>query len=589
MNSKIFSLVALSVFAVLFAISFVSAVITLFPDDYSASITQGQSDSFNFKIYNDGGTGGQCVSNCTLVNISATPSDLSSSTSTLSSSNIVIGTLPNSIVNQTNSSSISATINVPSTQATGTYTGTITVSGKHNETGGPVNSKLINLTVTVVATPSTETHFCDYGQVNESNMQLDVRIRNYGEGDDNSWNPLDRIEVQVKLKNDFSDYDLKDVVFEIGLFEKGTNINMIDDMAWISEDDELYLFGDLDSKERGEHTFEFKVDPSYVDSGDYLLKVKAYQEMDEDMYCVDSATGLKDFGSEDYYADISIKKQSDKDLMVVVDDTEMILLSAACGSHVSLQVDVWNVGTRDFNDQIMVSLYNQELGIDEKQVYLNDLYSGDNARVYFDFDVPKTAEEKQYVLYMYTYYDYDKDAGTYEQHYDRRSDNSFKAYLNVNGSCIPDIESITPNIIANLLSEAKAGQEVLVNLVITNSYDKSVTYFANLVGYSDWASSARLDLRTFTLAPGESKNILATVIPNKDTYGVKTFNLELSSNGFAVISQPVSITIEEAPAKTWAGITGFSISENKTAFALGLLNVILILAIIIVAIKFARK
>ena len=89
---------------------------------------------------------------------------------------------------------------------------------------------------------------------------------------------------------------------------------------------------------------------------------------------------------------------------------------------------------------------------------------------------------------------------------------------------------------------------------------------------------------------GKSKDVLMTFNVNKDVSGDKLFNIDVLSEGESVLKQSVSITIEKASGFNLSGITGNIISEgNWYLWGIGALNVLLVIIIILVAIKVAKK
>ena len=209
--------------------------------------------------------------------------------------------------------------------------------------------------------------FCRNGPVFDnspldSKLSLDVTIRNRGEGRTYEWKPLDKIEVQVRLSNNHATQELRDVIFEIGLIKKGTTRNVIEDMIWISPDKEEYDIGDIrEGKTSSRYTFEFRVNPNEVDLGEeYFLVVKAYPEGKEGTTCIDYSSGLaeNDLGSSEFFGEIKIQGESSRSKMVVIDDSDTKQVSAKCGEEVELSVDIYNVGTRDFEDRIKLRVFN---------------------------------------------------------------------------------------------------------------------------------------------------------------------------------------------------------------------------------------
>jgi Ca2+/Na+ antiporter len=102
-----------------------------------------------------------------------------------------------------------------------------------------------------------------------------------------------------------------------------------------------------------------------------------------------------------------------------------------------------------------------------------------------------------------------------------------------------------------------------------------------------------IDDSTISLATNEPKDVLVTFKIKEDVSGDKAFNVELYSGNTLISTNAFSpVTIEES--SSWLnGLTGFNLSEklgsNWYLWAIGVANVVLILIIIIVAIKVARK
>jgi len=427
--------------------------------------------------------------------------------------------------------------------------------------------------------------FCEEGAVNDSNLRLNVDISNKGDGEDEEWLPLDTIEIEVELENNINNVDLNDVIFELGLYKKSSTKNIAKEMIWISEDDNEIKFGDIDEDDEGLHKFEFRVDPKEIDDGDYILMVKAYPNKDEDEYCIDYSDDLEDFGNSMYTAEIEIIKESDDEKMVIIDTKKFPTpIQISCSQQVTLYADVHNIGDEDFQDQIMVSLYNKELGINLKEISTGDLDSGESTEVAFVFEIPSNAEEKQYTLEMRTFYDYDEDDNEYKE----VSKDTFFAYLKVKDNCIRDS---TAFITANLISEkVVAGEELIIQTTITNTGDQTNTYTVNVDGHSSWTSSAKLDSQVLVLKSGESKDTTMTFEIKKDVSGEKTLNIQVVGEGEKIYTQTVSVHIEGVESR---GITGFNVAsllDNQNyLWVIIALNIILAVIIVIVAVKIVKR
>ncbi len=570
MATKATNLLAAGIFvilAVFFSLGTISAKVDFVNvTNNGATANPGDSVTISFYLQNDD-TGD-------FTNISFnTPITLTSADGyTISSASSVSGSVTNISQNST-SGQMSLTFSIPSTAKAGNYTGQLNVTGTYT------NTKTYTLDISLNVTVDD---FCKYSAINDSDLTLNVDIKNRGEGDDNEWVPLDTIEVEVELENDKSDIDLDDVVFEIGLFELGSTNNIADEMMWKSEDDEKFEVGDVDAGDDATHTFVFRVDPSEVKDKKYVLKVKAYPDKEEDETCIDYSADLADssFGNSAYNAIIDITKESKEERMVVIDTEELPSpLEASCGQQVTLTVPIYNIGDQNFPDQIKATLNNQELGLDLEEVIEGDLDEGDMTEATFVFNIPTDAEEKQYLLQMATLYDYDSDKDRYKE----TSEETFNVYLKVEGNCI---SPSTASVGATLESGGKAGEELIVKSTITNTGDKVKTYTISVSGYTDWADSATLDTTTLTLNPSESKEITIRFNVKDDAEGEKFFSIEVLGEKEELLTQTVSVPIEKS---------GFNLKElvkkgDKPLWALGILNIaLLIVIIIIIALRVAGK
>jgi hypothetical protein len=539
-------------------VSFTSAAFTLTP----SSLDFNKNDSSQtFTVANTGAS----VLNISLTSQTITDTNGNTVTIGFNETSLNISASGSKIIKATTSS-------LASDFLLGNFSKTYTIQ----ETGNSTNNQTLSLYFL--------DSFCSSGSVDDTDLKLKVDINNKGEGDDDEWLPLDIIEIEIELENNKNNIDLDNVVFELGLFKENSNTNIIDEMLWISDDDEEVEVGDIDEDEDNKHTFEFRVDPTEVDEDDYWLVAKAYPEGDESDTCVDHSEDLEDFGSDDFLAEIQITKENDKEKMVVIDEESYpLVIDAFCDAQVTFTADVYNIGDDDFLDQIKVLLVNNELGLNLAEIVSGDLDEGEKTEVVFSFDVPSNAEEKQYVLVMEIFYDYGEDDETY----DEVSDGTFDVLLKVQGNC--GASSTTPKAVvsATLESGGKAGQELVVKATITNTGDNTASYILNAAGYSEWASSAEVVPGTFTLGSGESREVLVTFNVESDASGEELFDIEVVSGNEVVVKQPVSVLVESQDVGGF--ITGGIIGDNLYLWGLGLFNVILIVAIVFVVVRLMRK
>jgi len=363
-------------------------------------------------------------------------------------------------------------------------------------------------------------------------------------------------------------------------------------MKWISTDDEEIDVGNIDEDEREKHTFEFVVDPTEIDDANYVLVVKAYPKGDESDTCIDHSSDLGEstFGSgSEYFAEITVDKENDKEKMVVIDeDSYPSPINAFCGETVSFDADIYNIGDEDFEDQIKVILVNKELGLTVNEIVQGDLDEAEKTDVVLSFKVPSDAvENNQYILKMQVFYDYDKD----DDVYDEVSDETFEALLKVSGNCASGTsigEAGTASVSAVLESGGKAGEEMVVKATISNKGTTTATYTLNAAAYSTWASSASLSSSVLTLSPGNSEDVLITINVKDSASGDETFNIEVLSGNQLVKTQSVSVLVESKSSGLSFLSSGFA-GNNLYLWGLGILNIILILAVVLVVVRLMRK
>lgn len=386
-------------------------------------------------------------------------------------------------------------------------------------------------------------------------------------GSDDEWFPLDNIEVEIKVENNGND-KIKDIEVQWGLYNTDTN-------EWVIDlDDEK----DFDLKEDKDETLtiSFKLDDKLdVDMEDLVdgENYKFYVIADG----IDTGDNDREVCTSDYEP-VSIIIESD---FVVLDNIQF-QDTVSCGSDVQLTADVWNIGDEDQED-VSVRVYNDELGIDQ-MVEIGDVNAFDNEPLNVPITIPEDAEEKTYALKFTVYSDNDvyvNDFGDDESEFD-------KLFV-IEGSC----GVVTQNVLvkAELESGGIAGEELVVKAIITNLGDELTTFTLNAAEYSEWASSVDLDQSTILVGAGESKDVLFTFNVKGDVKtGDYTFDIEVLSDNQIVETQPVSVTIEGAEEGEAGFLTGNIINENNWyLWGIGILNIILVIVIIAVAVRVARK
>jgi len=413
--------------------------------------------------------------------------------------------------------------------------------------------------------------YCEYGDVGDVLRIKDVEDKELDNEDEWEWHLLDDIEIEVTIENTDNDEDI-DGVLEYGIYNPNTG-------EFIYDDDEDF---DIDDDDEVDLTLTFDIDPDDFDNDDdeYYFFIKAYSDdshwKGEDQQCVSQANDL----DNDYFQKIDLIR----DNHWVIVEKESIKISedpATCGSEVTITAKVWNIGDSDEED-VRVDLFNKDLGIDET-IELGDLDIGEDDSISFDIKIPEDAIEKTYTLEFKVY---DEDGDIFEN--DDDDESVFGYSFKVEGECgVQESVSILPS----LESEAKAGEDLIVRITLTNSGKTDTTYVLAVSGYEEWAELKEIDKQTLTIDEGKSKDVYVTLTPNKDSTGDQTFEI-IVSYGDETSSQPVVVTLEDKGG-FGSRLTGFTIGgnfkDNWFIWAIAALNIILVLLIIVVAVRISRK
>jgi len=536
MKNKNFLLMSLSILSLVFCLAFASATITLTP---SLTVLSQTSGSFNLNVSS---------------NLNETINLSVASLSDGSGKNIVFTLNPSQVIlnNVSNSSKIVIV----------SYVVDSGFNFEFQKTYNVVLSSVGSVSGTTTKTiPFESSDFCENGNLGDLNVDIrDVTVLE-GFGDNNEWFVFDEIEVEVLVENDGNE-DVDNIVVEWGLYNTQSK-------KWTIELDEE---SDFNLKDGDEETITFRFtindnldeDLQDLDEGDYIIYVRA--------------TGEISGGTND--GDDTCSSNSETNNLIL--DNNFVILSnlevpefVQCDSEVQVLGEVWNIGSGDQND-VYVIVYNKELGINER-VDIGDIDSFDSSDFNFNVQMPSGIQEKKYYLLLSVY---DEDDDIYEN--DNNDQSMFSVELNVQGSCSSSEALVT----AFLESGGEAGKQLVVKATIKNTGDRTATYLLNAVNYTGWASSVNLDKSSLTLDAGESENVLLTFDVKKEALGTNLFNLDVLSENKIIVSQPVQVDI----TKRRFGITGNVFSgDNKYIWGIGILNLILIVLIIVIAFRIARK
>jgi uncharacterized membrane protein len=511
----------------------------------SATLSEDQTQA-TLTLTNDGNT--------PLSSIALTYTDLTGATITIN---------PLSIPTLAAGGSETITVDITKTSKLNVGTSTITVTATSGST-------------ITTGTVSIENNFCEAGEQGTDLEISDVNIDN-NDGDDEEWSPLDKIEVEVEVSND-ADEKIKDVFVEIGLFDSSGK-NIIKDMEDL--DDEEIDLGSIKDGDEKTATFTFTV-PADFEDDKYRLVVKAYSddnEFGEDKLCTSRVSEFDD----DFFQEIDGERETDEEKHIVLNNIKITPSPAQCNERVQVTAEVFNIGDEDYEDQVRVTMFNSELGINDENIIREDFDQGDSELIDFEFDVPASATEKIHIIEFKTYYDYDEDVDTY----DETSDEEFTVSLRVEGNCDASSNGdssvqITAELDAET-PEAVAGEQVIINAILKNNGNEEATYAIGVDGNSEWSQVSSIEPRLLTLSPGQSGEVGIVLLINSDVSEDQELTIRSSHNGLTT-EQKVVLAVQSTGSQGSSDLGPFvgHIKNNWFIYLIILVNVILIIAIILV-------
>ncbi|MCK9570614.1 putative S-layer protein [Candidatus Pacearchaeota archaeon] len=555
MTNKILSLLSLGIFALLVLTSFASAL----DISYTSNLPQANG---TFALTIASATSGATIHSTT-------------SSVTDSEGNVLSGivfTIANVNLSGTSGSqTVIYNISGADFEFEEEYKVTITAT----ETATPANNDSVTLTF------NENTNWYDgenKGELEVSEMELDVSD-GFGE-EDNYWYPFDETEITFNVENN-GDYDIENIQIEVCVWDETKGKCVFDEEDMKIDTDDF----DLDSGDDQDVKIAFTVDAENLKAGDteYTIYVKATGELTGDDAEDDNVDGDETGDSESQ--DIEIYTDDD---FVIIDNIQFNSESASCGDTIELTADVWNVGESDLDDdEVYVKVYSKELGIDKVFEFDSGINAMESETITLSISL-EDVSEKNYLIQLTAYSDEDMDD---EDIFVTRHDEdeaTFYTELKVEGSCSGTSSTPTAAVSATLDSEAKAGQELIVKATIVNTGSETKTFTLSASGYASWASSATLDKNSVTLNAGASQEVSITLEVLEDVSGENGFDIEVVE-GNKFLSQPVTVTIEEA--SLLPSLTGFTsgFGDNAYLYGIGALNILLVAAIIFVAVKVARR
>ena len=395
-------------------------------------------------------------------------------------------------------------------------------------TNGSINSNTLTLTV--------DSFFYDGDNEGELAVSIDRIDVQDGFGDGESyWYPFDDIELKVTVDNN-GEWDVQNIELQLCLLDVSKNKCILDEGDMELDDDNF----DIDQGDDNSVLITFNVDPSNLKEGntDYILYVSATGEVDDS----DS-----DYDGDDTGASTSQEIEIRTTEEFIIFD-QIILTDASnynnngetsCGSKLTLSANVWNIGDKDLdNDEIFVLVYNKELGISNIVSFNNGINAMDWELLETTFTIPLGASEKNYQIKLTAYDDEGIDDNDI---YENKEDDKSEAYQSLKVTSCKASSITRPTISANLQSEAKVGEELIIKTIITNN-DENNNFVISLSDFEDWATLISVAPQTASINKGEFVEVTIKLKPT--TTGKHSFNINAIVNGESY-SQPVSVNIAE--------------------------------------------
>ena len=413
------------------------------------------------------------------------------------------------------------------------------------------------------------TNFCKNIQ-NNGNLDLaidNIKVINGFGNDEEYWYPFDEIEVKLQIENN-GNWDIKNIEIEWALYTTAGKKIM---------DDTLNDFNLKEGKDNAV-VFTFKLDENIdeFESEDAILYVKAKGKINDNTagtyngeYTCSSEKANNDVIADDDFVILDNIKINSFDLNKNALEASKVL----CGQKMILTADVWNIGSDD-QEEVSIQIYNNDLGINEI-MELGDIDAFENGELNIYLDVPKDVDAKWYNLEVRIF---NKNNKLFENYQNDKS--TFNVLFELEGNC----GFIEPTISAELLTKATENSEMTIKVTIKNPGSKAVDYVLNANGYSTWAELIEISEKNIHLNAGESKEILFKFQTTKESAGERFFDIEIFSDNKLVTKQPVVVSIEAIENKI-----GDFINNNWKVLIIGLVNLILIIAIIIVAVRTYRR
>ncbi len=415
---------------------------------------------------------------------------------------------------------------------------------------------------------STTEYFCELDNFGTETGHLEiseVEVTNNGAGDDEEWEYLDEIVIEVTVENT-DDENINDVMVEIMIKDSDGNTVTKKDLDLSDDEEDLGRINDDD-----EETATFKIDelPIDLEEGDYKLYVRAYEDGNEDNECVSES---EDFtNTDETYFEFEIKSSEDSTVIV---KREIPNVKASCGDkNAEVRFMVYNTGSDD-EDTVLVTLESSRLGIYEKTV-IDNLRDGKGKEVVFYITIPEEVEKTYEKLEIYTYYDYDDDEDEDDEDaYGESSEDEgddFSMLLEII-SC----QATEPTVTANLESKTELGEDLVIKAKIKNEGSDN-NFIISASGYEAWANLVSINPQTASIDAGEYQEVIITLSPTQA--GAQSFTIDTVVDGITN-KQTVSVNIADS------GL--FGLTNNLVAYTIIGIVALLVLIFLVLILRISK-
>lgn len=412
---------------------------------------------------------------------------------------------------------------------------------------------------------SVPVNFCRNGSVGNLDI-TDFSITNFGDGNSDSWKPLDEVEIEVEVSN-LGESDISSVNVQLKILD----VNGKDVTKDFDLNDNIISLGRIADNSEELAIFQILSVPADIDAGDYKIFARTYKSGSENIICNDN--------DGDSFSQITIEKE---DQAVIIDKNDLLNIPASCNDNIHLAFDVINIGN-DKEDSVLVTIFNNELGISQSQV-ISDLRENEREVVEFDFRLPANLTKTKYVLFLTTYFDYKGGSRdpleviSYDLDSDNNLDESYSQTITVSNCQIAS----TATISASLTSEAAVGKEMTVLATITNS-GTATDFVVTPINYDSWAELVSVNPPTsITISQGTSKQVTFTFKPTKS--GTQTFDIQTINNGK---TSTQAVQVDVAQASGFSDV--FSNLGSNTMFIIAAVLIILIIVVIILIVRVSSR